>query len=582
MGPDAMASGAMALGDVEDETAAAARDVRAHSRVARDGGGRGVEKRNGWDAFEPARARRRLGDDGSRAVAAATGFGATTTTTTTRASTERLYGAAGRARVRPRGAERDTAGDRPACRRVGGVLPVRGGPVAHRGGVGLARARARATAPRRPVPPAEELRDAPTPELAFEVEKTILSPAKSASAAAAAAEPRRRGRTCAGAVAAARAAAAKASPREAAAPLERAAVGVRAPAPIYESSPSVSSAEEDDDAPTPRTTPRRPRSAPARRARTTIPWRTTPQTSTGRSSRGRRRRRRRSARLRRRRRFPRRRAGRSSVQQRSTRSTRGVARVDRRRGRGPRRARRGSHGGRRRRRVRGGRRFARAARAVQREAAGTLRGLRDGGAEVGHDRGVRGRFQAASRIRRSRGEGPRRRVRFPPRTSLPIEPRDVRKPGRRPGPGLGRISARGWHSCRRRGPAARPGGRRPLARAARVTAGRAPRAAPQTGSRQAHRGRRGGRRQGGLEGTLQAAASQPVCVLRGERRQAGGGRVAADAGVRDAAQRMNTSARGGVVFVSASTTRECHRLRHEKQVESRHVALFEPWNELLD
>ena len=116
--------------------------------------------------------------------------------------------------------------------------------------------------------PPRELRDAPTPELAFEVEKTILSPAKSAASGgggvAAAREDLR------GAVAAARAAAAKASPARqqlhwneppspSRAPAQEPPSPSRAPAPIYESSPSVSSAEDDDgDAPTPRTTPPTP------------------------------------------------------------------------------------------------------------------------------------------------------------------------------------------------------------------------------------------------------------------------------------------------------------------------------------
>ena len=54
----------------------------------------------------------------------------------------------------------------------------------------------------------------------------------------------------------------------------------------------------------------------------------------------------------------------------------------------------------------------------------------------------------------------------PPRTSRPIDRKSPETD--RKSPGLGRIWARGWRSCRRRGPRRRgPGGRRvPLARAA--------------------------------------------------------------------------------------------------------------------
>ena len=430
--------------------------------------------------------------------------------------------------------------------------------------------------------PPRELRDAPTPELAFEVEKTILSPAKSAASGggrgggggvAAAREDLR------GAVAAARAAAAKASPARQQLHWNEPPSPARAPAPIYESSPSVSSAEEDDDAPTPRTTPPTPAfGAGASRAYDN------PMADDAADLDGEELAREAAAAAAEREAE----AAAAVFAERVDRAFNSVQHVQHEASRGSIDdagedlveldvglmadddddvyvADDDSH-----------------VQRVQREAAGTPAGrvtveprsdtiaaFVDGSRRLPEFEGVGGRGTAAARS-------------VPPRTSLPIEPRDVRKPGRRPGLGLGRISARGWHSCRRRGPSRPP--RRPsppLARAARVTAGRAPRAAPQTGSRQAHRGRRGGRRQGGLEGTVQAAASQPVRVLRGERRQAGGGRVAADAGVCDAAQRMNTSARGGVVFVSASTTRLNAIVFVTKSKSSPVTSLFEPWNELF-
>ncbi|ACO61730.1 predicted protein [Micromonas commoda] len=251
-GPDAMASGAMALGDVEDETAAAARDAALIAAATE------AEIGVGDDAFtfNLGALRRRLGDDGS-ARSPPRGFGATTTTTTTRASTERLPTAPPAALASGRAAPNETqpAGALASGGSAGSV-PSAGAPSPIE--VALAwhereHARLRGVLSH----PPRELRDAPTPELAFEVEKTILSPAKSAASGggggvAAAREDLR------GAVAAARAAAAKASPARQQLHWNEPPSPARAPAPIYESSPSVSSAEEDDDAPTPRTTPPTP------------------------------------------------------------------------------------------------------------------------------------------------------------------------------------------------------------------------------------------------------------------------------------------------------------------------------------
>ena len=248
----ALASGpSMALGDVEDETAAAARDAAIAAAATE------AEIGVGDDAFtfNLGALRRRLGD-GSAPKSPPRG----SASPSSRLPTAPAASLAGRAQS---GNERKAVDENQA-----GALAAGGGapsPIE----VALAwhereHARLRGVLSH----PPRELRDAPTPELAFEVEKTILSPAKSAASGgggvAAAREDLR------GAVAAARAAAAKASPARqqlhwneppspSRAPAQEPPSPARAPAPIYESSPSVSSAEDDDgDAPTPRTTPPTP------------------------------------------------------------------------------------------------------------------------------------------------------------------------------------------------------------------------------------------------------------------------------------------------------------------------------------
>ena len=243
-GPGAREVSRTAPGDVEDETAAAARDA------ARAAAATEAEIGVGDDAFtfNLASLRGRLGDG-------------STTTTTTRAPTERLPTAPPAAlagRAAPTRDETRAAGDDAGALAGGGSAgSPRGAPSPIE--VALAwhereHARLRGVLSH----PPRELRDARTPERAFEVEKTILSPAKSAASGggggggggvAAAREDLR------GAVAAARVAAAKASPARQQLHWNEPPSPAPAPAPIYESSPSVSSAEEeDDDAPTPRTT----------------------------------------------------------------------------------------------------------------------------------------------------------------------------------------------------------------------------------------------------------------------------------------------------------------------------------------
>ena len=390
--------------------------------------------------------------------------------------------------------------------------------------------------------PPRELRDAPTPELAFEVEKSILSPAKSAASGsggggvAAAREDlrgavarrglRRRRRRPRGS------SSTGTSPRRPRAHPPRAPVALARTRPgaavapararaLYESSPSAS----------PRRTTtatlrrrgrrrRRPRSAPARRARTTIRWRTPPGNRRGGAREGggggeggeggrggggcfRR-------------------AGRSSVRDRdrdggtarrstrstrSTRSRRGVARVDRRRGRRPRRARRGSHGGRRR-RVRGGRRPAEHPR-----AGGTEAGGRDPTGRVTVEPGsdtIAAFVDSSRRLSEfgfQRWLGGGGGASGPPRTSRPIDRKSPETDRR----------VRGWGGFGRGGAAvdaAGPGAAGPR-RSSRPLAAPAPPASPldellarpQTGSRRAQvRGRRGGRGRGGLEGAVPAQA----------------------------------------------------------------------------
>ncbi len=246
-GPGAREESRTAPGDVEDETAAAARDA------ARAAAATEAEICVGDDAFtfNLGALRRRLGDG--------------STTTTTRAPTERLPtappGLGFNPNPKPWAPTRDEtrpAGDDAGAFASGGSAgSPRGAPSPIE--VALAwhereHARLRGVLSH----PPRELRDARTPERAFEVEKTILSPAKSAASGgggggggiAAAREDLR------GAVSAATAAAAKASPARQQLHWNEPPSPAPAPAPIYESSPSVSSAEEeeDDDAPTPRTT----------------------------------------------------------------------------------------------------------------------------------------------------------------------------------------------------------------------------------------------------------------------------------------------------------------------------------------
>ena len=204
-GPGAREESRTAPGDVEDETAAAARDA------ARAAAATEAEIGVGDDAFtfNLASLRGRLGDG--------------STTTTTRAPTERLPTAPPARRRETRRGRRGTT--RGALAGGGSAGSPRGAPSPIE--VALAwhereHARLRGVLSH----PPRELRDARTPERAFEVEKTILSPAKSAASGGGGGRRGRRG----GEGGPARGGGGgeggggEGVPREAAAPLERAAV----------------------------------------------------------------------------------------------------------------------------------------------------------------------------------------------------------------------------------------------------------------------------------------------------------------------------------------------------------------------
>ena len=201
---------------------------------------------------------------------------------------------------------------------------------------------------------------------------------------------------------------------------------------------------------------------------------------------------------------------------------------------------------------------------VQREAAGTPAGrvtveprsdtiaaFVDGSRRLPEFEGVGGGTAAARSV--------------PPRTSLPIEPRDVRKPGRRPGPGLGRISARGWHSCRRRGPSRPP--RRPsppspappaspldelLARHLKLGRGRPTAGGGEGDAKEDWRERYRRRR-----ATRSRPSRRTTPSWRWTRRSRRRGSRCCTA---DEYER----ARGGSLRVGVDDAFECHRLRHEK------------------